>query len=245
MAKLNQIIAVEKGIKSRCCGTMSELHKVNQKPDLFSGFVKTFRKKDEDGEDFPVDKKKVQLNAEDSLERAFTALTELFDVSATKDWANCSTQATADVVVNGEILIPGAPLPFLLFMEKQVNDIRTFIENLPVLDESEDWSKDVNSGLYKTEPIPTHKTKKAQRPIVLSEATKEHPAQTQLITEDITIGYWDTVKHSGAIPAPRKKAILEKVEEFSKAVKFAREQANGAEAASIKVGEKIFKFLLA
>ena len=50
---------------------------------------------------------------------------------------------------------------------------------------------------------------------------------------------------SGAIPSPRKKAILEKVEGFSKAVKFAREQANGAEAASIKVGEKIFKFLLA
>jgi hypothetical protein len=244
MAILNQIIAVEKGVKSRTCNTVTETHKANQKPDLFNGFVKVYRKKDEEGEDFPQEKKIVQLTVEDSLNKATKALTELFDISATKDWANCN--ATADVVLNnGNVLIAKAPVPFLLFMEKEVNDIRTLIENLPVLDSSENWTKDDNSGLYKTESTPTHKTKKAQRPIVLSEATKEHPAQTQLIVEDVIVGYWDTVKHSGAIPAPRKKAILERVEEFSKAIKFAREEANASNADSIELGKRIFDFLLA
>lgn len=243
MSKLNQIIAIEKGVKSRLYSTITDLNKASQKPDLFNGFVKTYRKKDEDGEDYPQERKKVQMRADESLEQVSKALTELFDISATKDWANC--HAAADVYINGEKLIENAPTTYLLFLEKQINDIRTFVENLPVLDESEDWMKDDNSGLYKTIPTPTHKTKKIQRPIVLSEATKEHPAQTQLITEDVTVGYWDTVKHSGALPMPRKKQILERIEELSKAVKFAREQANNAEAADQKIGAKIFKYLLA
>lgn len=243
MSKLNQIIAIEKGIKSRVYSTITELNKASQKPELFNGFVKTYRKKDEEGEEYPQERKKVQMKTEDSLDQISNALTELFDISATRDWANC--HAVADVIINGEKLIENAPTPFLLFMEKQINDIRTFVENLPVLDESEDWLKDDNSGLYKTSAIPTHKTKKVQRPIVLSEATKEHPAQTQLITEDVTVGYWDTLKHSGALPAPRKKEIIERIEEFSKAVKFAREQANAAEVVKQQVGSKIFKFLLA
>lgn len=242
MAKLNQIIAIEKGVKSRVYSTITDLNKVSQKPDLFNGFVKTYRKKDEDGEDYPLERKKVQTRAEESLEQVSKALSELFDVTATKDWTNC--YALADVVINGEKILENVPSTYLLFLEKQINDIRTFVENIPVLDESEDWTKDENSGLYKTLPIPTHKTKKVQRPIVLSEATKEHPAQTQLITEDVTVGYWDTVKHSGALPSPRKKEILSKIEELSKAVKFAREQANNTEVTKQETGAKLFKFIL-
>jgi hypothetical protein len=62
--KLNQIVAVEKGVKSRVYGEITEMHKASQKPDLFNGFVKTYRKKDEEGEDYPQERKKVQLEAE-------------------------------------------------------------------------------------------------------------------------------------------------------------------------------------
>ena len=44
MAKLNQIIAIEKGIKSRVYGDLTELNKAIQKPDLFNGFQKTYQK---------------------------------------------------------------------------------------------------------------------------------------------------------------------------------------------------------
>ncbi len=47
MARLNQIIAIEKGIKSRAYAELTELHKAAQKPDLFHGFVKTYQKRDE------------------------------------------------------------------------------------------------------------------------------------------------------------------------------------------------------
>lgn len=44
MAKLNQIIAVEKGVKSKSYSDLTELNKVVQKPDLFNGLVKRYEK---------------------------------------------------------------------------------------------------------------------------------------------------------------------------------------------------------
>ncbi len=95
--KLNQIVAIEKGVKSRVYGEITEMHKAAQKPELFNGFVKTYRKKDEEGEDYPQERKKVQLEAETVLAQAARLLTEIMDVTATKDYANC--HASADGVL--------------------------------------------------------------------------------------------------------------------------------------------------
>lgn len=242
MPKLNQIVAIEKSVKSRIYGEITEMHKLSQKPDLFSGFSKQYRKKDEEGEDYPPEQKRVQILADEQLASAAKLLTELFDVTATKDWANC--RAVADVEIDGQVLLGGAPVPFLLFLEKQISDLHSFVDKLPTLDEAEDWNKHDGASFFKTAPIATHRTKKVQKPIVLYDATKEHPAQTQLITEDVVVGYWDTVKHSGALPAPRKKELMSKIEKLSQAVKFAREKANAADAEMISVGKPIFDYLL-
>ena len=65
------------------------------------------------------------------------------------------------------------------------------------LDPGSDWSVDPGTGLYKTDNTLTQRTKKVQRPITLYEATKEHPAQTQLITEDVIVAgfyFFDNVR---------------------------------------------------
>ncbi len=240
--KLNQIVAVEKGVKSRVYGEITEMHKASQKPDLFNGFVKTYRKKDEEGEDYPQERKKVQLEAESVLSQASRLLSEIMDITATKDYANC--HASADVVLDGQVLIQNAPATYLLFLEKQLSDLHTFVDKMPTLDETDDWTRDENSTLFKTAAIPTQRTKKVQKPLVLYPATAEHPAQTQMITEDVVVGYWDTVKQSGALPVPRKQVLLDRIEKLSQAVKFAREQANSVEAEPQKVGGTIFTYLL-
>lgn len=242
MPKLNQIVAIEKSVKSRVYGDITDLHKSSQKAELFSGFSKNYRKRDEDSEDYPPEQKKVQLEATDLLQHIAKLLSELLDVTASKDYAN--THAVADVVVEGQTLVKDAPVPYLLFLEKQLTDLHTFVDKLPTLDSADDWVSDPNSGLYKTAPIATQRTKKVQKPIVLYDATEKHPAQTQLITEDILVGYWDTVKQSGALPVPRKRELLERLEKLSQAVKFAREQANDAEAVEQIIGGAIFAYLL-
>lgn len=242
MSKLNQVIAVEKGVKSRAYSEISELNKLVQKPNLFNGLSRAYQSKDENGETYPPEHQRVQEIVGRILKRVRTSKTELFDVTAQKDFANMI--AKADVVVDGITVVAQAPVPFLLFLEKELTDLRTFVSNLPILDSTDDWDKDENSGLYKTESVKKNSTKKVQRPIVLYDATDKHPAQTQLITEDVTVGVWEQVKQSGAMPKPEQEALLERVEKLLKAVKYAREEANQFDAPRVSVGEELFNYLL-
>ena len=244
MAKLNQIIAIEKGVKSRVYGELTEINKSLQKPDIFNGFSKTYQKIGEDDEELPAERKKVQAEVPVVFKRVEKLMGELMKVTARKDWSN--TNAKASVRINGVALLEEVPVSYLLFLEKQLTDLRTMIGNLPVLDDSENWTKDVNSGLYRAEETKTHRTKKVQKPIVLFPATAEHPAQTQLITQDVIAGHWTNVKQSGALPRPEKEKLLTRVDQLLQAVKVAREEANNAEEIiSPDVGQAIFNFLLA
>jgi hypothetical protein len=244
MAKLNQIIAIEKGIKSRIYGEIGELYKAVQKPDLFNGFAKTYQPKDDDdGEKLPPERKRVQLTVSDVLRAVALKSTEWYDVTARKDFTNCS--ATADVMIDGRCVLSTVPISYLLFLEKQLTDMRTFVGQLPVLDDGEDWVKDPNSGLYKTEAVQTHRTKKVQKPLVMYPATPEHPAQTQIMTEDVIAGFWSQVRQSGAMPKPEKDKLAERVEKLLQAVKQAREAANGIdEVITPKIGETVFNYLM-
>ena len=242
MYKLNQVVAIEKSIKSKTCSEISKLHNTNQKAELFVGFSKNYTAKDEEGETYPQEEKRVQLIAREKIDEFASSLTELLNITACKDKANC--KAIANVVVDGQVIIENASTPYLLFLEKQIADIKTYIEKLPELDTSEDWKEDLNSGLYKTEPVQTHKTKKEHEAIVLYPATDKHPAQTQLIVRDNLVGYWNIIKYSGAIPKPEKKKYLDRIDKLIYAVKFAREKANSVDAENVEVGKNIFNYLL-
>ena len=244
-AKLNQIIAIEKGIKSKAYSDVSELYKAVQKPDLFNGFSKTYQAlADDDGERLPAEKKRVQFVVDDVLRSIERAVTSLIDVTARKDYTNCV--AKADVVVDGVTIMTGAPVSFLLFTEKQLTDLRSIVAALPVLDDGETWVKDANSGLFKSETTQTHRTKKTQKPIVLYPATPEHPAQTAMVTEDVISGFWSQVKQSGAWPKPEKQTLTARVDKLLNAVKQARETANIHDEVPLpgSIGTAVFTYLL-
>ncbi|MEU7822570.1 hypothetical protein [Catellatospora sp. NPDC049133] len=243
MAKLNQIIAIEKGIKSRSFQDLTEAHHAVQKPALLSGISRTYQAKDEEGEQLPPESTKVQTRAEDVLRQIGTTLSRLFDVTATKDATNCV--ARADVVVDDRVLLSDVPVTYLLFLEKQLTDLHTFVKKLPVLDAAESWMFSDSADCWSTEPVRTIRTKKVPRNHVKAEATEKHPAQVEVYYEDIAVGYWTTVKFSGALPAKRVSTLLERVEKLQQAVKFAREEANNAEAVDKHVGDRVFGYLFA
>lgn len=243
MTKLSQIIAVEKGVKSDTLRRFTDLHRDLQKPPLLSGISRTYQPRREDGDPLPSESTKVQISAEESLREAAKVAARLFDVTLTKDTAN--TIARADVKVDGRVLLPDVPVTYLLFLEKQLTDIHTFVSKLPVLDPAEDWTYDDARGCYATRPASTVRTKKVPRNHVLAEATDRHPAQVQMYTEDVPEGDWTTVKFSGALPAARVRTLLERVTALQHAVKFAREEANATEITDRKGGEAVFSYLFA
>jgi hypothetical protein len=241
VGRLNQIIAVEKGIKSRSYGELTDAHQSLQKTALLAGIARNYQPKDEDGETYPPESTRVQMRAEEVLRQTAATLTKLFDVTATKDWANCT--AKANVTVDGRTLISDVPATYLLFLEKQLTDLHTLVSKLPVLDASETWVFDQAADCWATEPVQTTKTKKIPRNHVKAEATEKHPAQVEVYYEDVVVGHWRTVKFSGALPATRIKELLDRVDKLQQAVKFAREEANNSEVTDVKVGEKVFDYL--
>lgn len=241
--KLNQVIAVEKGVKSRVMKDVTERYHTAQKPALFAGFQRTYAPKREDGDQQPSQSQRVQQKAPEVIKEIGRQLTELFDITATKDYANCT--ATADVEVDGEVLIKGAPVTFLLFVEKELTNLHTALAAMPVLDPAHEWSWDGAVELFRTKAVETASTKKVQKALTLLAPTKEHPGQAQIITEDETVGTWQKVELSGALTEDRRRALLIRIEKVQRAVKYARERANETPAPMVHAGKAVFDWLLA
>lgn len=242
MPKLNQIIAIEATAKKKS-ETLTESHQLLQKPGPISGIARSYQPRDEDGERLPPESTRVQVRVEDELERVATALTEWFDVTATKEFANCN--ARASVVVGAQMILTDVPVTYLLFLEKRLVDLHTYVGKLPTLDPAETWKYDPGQSCYATEPVETVRTKKVPRNHEASPATKEHPAQVQVYMEDVAQGNWRTIKFSGAVPMDRVRTLLERVEALQQAVKMAREEANNIEVSTAKAGKLVFDYLFA
>jgi len=240
--RLNQIIAAESGVKSRTEKELTAAHHQLQKSALTSGLSRTYRPKFEDGDVYPPESVKVQVRVDDVIRKVADSLVNLFDVTYTKETANQS--AVADVVVGGAVLAHAVPVTYLLFLEKQLVNIATFLAKLPTLDPAESWRFDDQLNLWKTEPIETNKTKKVFRNHVKAEATDRHPAQVEVYSEDQTVGYWTLTKFSGAVPAARVDQLLNRVHLLQDAVKHAREEANSVQVTQQHIGQAVLGWLL-
>jgi hypothetical protein len=238
---LAQILAISKGVKAQATRDFTDAHRDVQKPQLLAGLSRTYQPRDDEGERLPSESTRIQVNATDKIGEMSKTLARLFDVTLTQETANCT--AKADVVVDGATVLFDVPVTYLLFLEKQLTDLHTFVDKLPVLDPSESWVYSDEVGAFVSEPAQTVRSKKIPRNHVKAEATKEHPAQVEVYTEDVPVGTWTTTKFSGALPATRVKELRERVEKLQRAVKFAREAANSATVEDRKAGEAVFAYL--
>jgi len=245
--KLHEVVPARKTVKARSYSKLTELHKKAQKGDLYNGMNREFKPLDDDGETFPPESKKVTVTAPDVLKQVAKIMSPAMDIEATVECGNAAGTAKANVVVDGQTILSDVPATLLLYLEKQLSDLRTFIDKMPTLDEAKDWTKDPNSKMFRSDTAVTHKTKKVQKPIVLYDAVIKDgealPAQTQLITEDIIIGHWHTTYLSGAMPLPEKEAVLDRLEKLLYAVKKARSEANDVRVERQEIAGAFFGYL--
>jgi len=239
--KLNQVVAIEKDVKNNTHQELTAAHHVLLKPELLSGLTRTYQPKDEEGEPQPNEVAKVQVRAEDVIVQTSKLLSGYFDVTATKDYGNCL--AKTSVEVDGKELLKDVPITYLLFLEKQLTDLHTFVKKLPVLDPAQEWKWDPGQELFVTNPNQTYRTKKVPRNHVKAEATDKHQAVVEVYHEDVTVGTYTTTKQSGALTSKRVRELTDRVEKLQKAVKFAREQANTIQVDSVTVGKPLFDYL--
>ena len=240
--RLSQLLAQRDTVKSTTNPQFTDLQKTVNAHALFQGQTKTYEKKDEDGDDQPAQSVRVQKRVSDVLADLRRLCAQQFDAVAAVDQAN--TLAKASVVVNGTTLLADVPVTFLLTLEKDLKQVRALVNDLPTLDTAFDWKKDEAAGLHKTGELRTNRTAKIQKPLVLAQATDKHPAQTQMITVDETVGQWVTVNASGAVSLDEKKKLLGRCDTLITAVQSAREEANSIKVSPVTVGSQVFDFLL-
>lgn len=168
--RLHTIAAVHKGGKERAHAELTNLHKESQKPALYGGQSKRYTPLDDEDRDRPADVNElVQLRASDVLADLRRIMQPLWNTEATLDATN--QDARADLIVKGVTLAADVPATYLLFMQKQLDYVRTFVEKLPTLPVTDDWVYDQSVGYYVTSPVKTTSSRKRTVPLVLHPGT--------------------------------------------------------------------------
>jgi hypothetical protein len=241
--RLNQIVALEQGVKARAKDALTALYQQFQRGSdaALSGLIRTYQPLNDEDVALPEEKTLVQVRVKDQLEEVGRLLARYLDVTATKDFAN--TQAKADVRLGDEVFIKDAPVPFLLTLEKELVNVRTMLSKAPTLDLAEKWALDEDAKAYAAEPRETVRSVKVQKVLTLAPATDRHPAQAQLIVEDRPAGKWKTIKLSGALPGAERGEMLERVDRLIAAVKIAREEANQHQVTDAVIGARLVGYL--
>jgi hypothetical protein len=246
---LGQVIARESLARSDANKRLGEIHKNVQKHQLFEGLRKDYEPFSETEDEartgakrLPSETKAVQFRGEEMLSRFLAEYAPAIDLAAAKDFGN--TEAFADVVVDGTVLLGRLPATHLLHMEKVLDDWATFIAGMPVQDPAEHWSAVRDDGLVESQPEVTIRAEVKKVPLILHEPTDRHPAQVAIIDETVNAGKWTKVRYSGALTAGRKRELAQRAAVLKAAFKVAREEANRTEAQAKVESQFLIGYLL-
>lgn len=241
MIKLHQALALLKGVAPHAHSVITRVHHELDKAPLLVGIVKTYEKKDEEGDNYPGEYQKVIIQADREVGKLLEPLARLLDVTAMRDYTNMV--ACADVTVDGVTLIEDAPVPYLLWLEQRVINYISVIAKLPTLDPSTNWTWDPAEGVYASTPTNTVKTKKIEFPMVLHPGTDKHPPQVKVSTTDEVQGYWTTRRLSGAFERDVVNAALERARRLQDAIRVAHATANQRDVVEPNHGARVINYL--
>lgn len=247
MTTLAQINALLAGYKPTATRNLTDLHRLAQPGPHLSGVLRAYRPLDDEGEVLPAERNYPQVVVEQLFAEVTNVVGRLFSLQLTQDIGN--TEARADIAIGDRVLMRDVPVTFMLFLEKQLTDLRTFVGKLPVLDPAKRWEVDESAatGFYRAEPAETVRTKKVHKTFVKWEPPTPaytQPAQVEVIQEDVILGTWTTVALSGAVPARRVKLLMHRISALIEAVKLARETANSRTVEN-QTADPLFAYLFA
>lgn len=247
MAKLHELLAVEDSLQTTAKKINEETVNTFHKKD--EHFVETtkqtgyFDEKDAANLD-TTETSAMVTTVVDKLAYSVTANVRAWDAYLQKGVTN--QKAIADIVVDGNALVKDVPGTVLLGMETKLMELRNVYMAIPTLAPGPIWEQDAAAGrgVYRAQaPDIAFRTKKTIKPVIMSPATEHHPANVQAVSEDIAIAKISTSKKSGMMTSAHKSELLARLDKLLRAVKRARQRANGAEVEKVQMGKALFDYL--
>jgi hypothetical protein len=251
---LHEILAVEQDVKANAERARSGLVETfRTKQTHFTGMRRTYRpfsvdeaSGEEGGERLEAETQLAKTVPE-QLDLCLREVVKALDAGMQVDEAN--TRAKADIVVDGQVLLADVPATFLLQLERRLKEVQIVIKEIPCFDPVRIWSVDPAADkkhVLRAEPVVTIRKKRVRKYNVMVEATKEHPAQVDIVEVEEPTGEIRSYDWTGMISTGKKEALLEQLERLLAAVKQARSRANTVEVdQGRKVGKVLMDFLLA
>lgn len=237
MGKLHELLAVEADLKAKAQSAIARIkHLFGEGQGRLVGQSRTYSPLLDGGEPLPNESTELATTIADEIRMLRDPVMDWIDAAIQKEVTNQRTNA--EIVLNGKAV--GLPAPALLNLEAKLAELRQIVDAVPVNNPSESWTWDAQVGHYVSRERVTYRTQKVTKPVVLYEATKEHPAQVQAVSEDIRVGAWRTVIHSGMISPTRKSEWLNRIDALIRAVKQARQRANDIQVEDVHVGASMF-----
>lgn len=246
MAKLHELLATETSLKGQSQKAMTDISNTfSSKRHLFEEKLVTFQSNVE-GEPVRVEgQSSLQSTVGTELDWLSGFLNKSLDAGYAISEAN--TMARADVVLeDGSVILKAIPATALLDLEKRLSEIQAVAKQIPTLDPAKGFKVDPSrpGKVYVANEVSKTRTKKITKPLTMYEATKEHPAQVQLVSEDVPVGTIVEREWSGLITPAEKSSILDRIEQLKRAVKQARSRANEQSVNGIaKIGSTITGFI--
>lgn len=248
MAKLHELLAVESGLGKTADKLTKESIKSLQKENLFTGEVKKHTIFDDEKQHLVKadEVREVTTTVLENLEYLFEkGLVPYWDAVAQKDEAN--QRATADVIVDGKVILETVAGTTLLGLESKLGELLNLFNTIPTLAPGITWIQDTNQrdGIN-VNPQATERTivTRTQDFRVLYEATKEHPAQIQQFEREVPSGKYTVTMYSGMVSPMKKADMLSRLQKLVNAVKQARQRANTVSLESVHIGKELASYLL-
>jgi len=249
MTKLHEILAVEQGLGETANRITKEVAStLANKKSIFAGLTKEHEVFAEDKQHLKqsTEIKEVESTVDEQLSFMGTHVAQYWDVSLQKEAAN--QKAVADIVVDNVTLAFNVPSIVLLGLEKKLTALLSVYNAVPTLDAAKAWEED--PGYSKRGVFRTKHTAERQQAVTnkvwkeVSAATVQHKAQIVQDEEVEVLGKYTISEFSGAISSFDKAEKLSRLTALIRAVKTARQRANGAEVdTSLTIGSILLDYI--
>lgn len=251
MSKLHELLAAEKTPNAAWNQLYEDTLKKFKNPShFFDGHSKSLKMIEGTPENEVIEQqareeKPVTTSVYETLEYALDIYGKAEDLQFQKNKTN--QIATGDVEFNGQVILKEMPVDELLGLEARLVKIRQLIGEVPTLDATKHWirAENISDFVWQTEyPDETTKTDKQVIPVVMAEATHEHPAQVQAVGKDVVVGKYSITRRSGSATAFQKAEAIKRIDNLLVEIKQARMRANETEAEKGKVSDIIISLIL-
>ena len=253
MGKLHELLAVEKSKSNAAKKLITETINKFGKFEYFQGHIKALNMMSDSTENKAIESAAAESRAlpttvQESLDYTLKFWADAEDVILQKN--NTNRIAVANIELpDGVILASELPVDELLGLEARLEDIRRMVDVMPTLPAAvacrpaDDTLGRKGSWVADNKEVTT-KTEKVMIPVVLYEATKEHPAQVKEVAKEQVVGTFTKTNYFGAATSAQKADTIARIDTLLAAVKQARMRANSIEADKSVIGKKIVDYIL-